>query len=405
MEIRVTRTLSRPRARSLRCSSAALLAALAALGAAPSAEAKLCSELENPVYVTGGGKVAIADLAKALSSSGISLIYKLQGSCLAVDAILHGTPVGGAMDVAASYWSATAELSCDLDPAGVVADLGLSDVFPSTCQPLPGGLPGNVGDFFGPVEAYSFVVPKASTQRSISKAAGYFVFGFGKDSGVDPWTDENFLFVRDESSGTQQMLGVALGVPPDRWRGQVTTSSSEVVDKVTKSTSPDATIGILTAEVAGENRSTLSTLAYQDADQTCGYWPDSTSSAFDKRNVRDGHYAIWGPLHLLTKLDGMGYPINKGAGDVIAYLTGTKVAPSGFDLISLLAGANIVPACAMQVRRESELGPLTSFAPERACSCYFEEVATGKTDCTPCMSEVECPDSAPKCNYGYCETQ
>lgn len=183
------------------------------------------------------------------------------------------------------------------------------------------------------------------------------------------------------------------------------TSSAAMVTSVKGALVPEATIGILTAEVAGESRASLSTLAYQDEGQTCGYWPDSTAAGFDKRNVRDGHYSIWGPLHLLTKLDGMGYPINKDAGDVIAYLTGTKPAPGGFDLISLLAGASIVPACAMQVRRMSELGPLTSFAPERACGCYFEEVATGKTGCQACMSEVECPDAAPKCNYGFCETQ
>lgn len=383
----------------------AALAALAVLAAAPSAEAKLCSALTNPVYVTGGGKVAIADLARALSASGISLVYKLQGSCLAVDAILNGTHVGTATDVTASYWDASTELKCDLDPKGQVADLGLSDVFPSTCQTLPGGLPSNVGDFFGPVEAYSFVVPKASTQKAISKAAGYFVFGFGKDSGVAPWTDEGSLFVRDASSGTQQMLGVALGVPPDHWVGQVATSSGDLVTKITASPNPEATMGILTAEVAGQNRATLSTLAYQDADQSCGYWPDSTPSGFDKRNVRDGHYSLWGPLHLLTKLDGNGYPINKSAGDVVAYLTGTKLAPGGFDLISLLAAANIIPACAMQVRRVSELGPLASFAPERACGCYFEEAATGKTTCQICASDVECGGPTPKCNYGYCETQ
>lgn len=384
---------------------AALLGAAAVIGASSPAQAVLCSTLPNPVYVTGGGKVTIANLAKALSSSGISLVYKLQGSCLAIDAILNGTHVGSMADTVAAYWDATAEQKCDLDPMGQVADLGLSDVFPSTCQSLPGGLPSNVGDFFGPVEAYTFVVPKTSTQKVMSKAAAYFVFGFGKDSGVDPWTDESFLFIRDASSGTQQMFGAAIGVPPAKWRGVSATSSGDLVTKIIGSTKPEATIGILTAEVAGANRATLTTLAYQDVDQSCGYWADSTPSGFDKRNVRDGHYAVWGPLHLLTKLDGMGYPINKSAGDVVAYLTGTKTAPGGFDLIALLAGASIVPACAMQVRRMSELGPLTSFAPERACGCYFEEVAMGKTTCKACMSDVECGEAAPKCNYGYCETQ
>jgi hypothetical protein len=391
--------------RSFRHGSAALLGAAAVLGAAAPAQAALCSALPNPVYITGGGKVAIADLAKALSASGISLIYKLQGSCLAVDAILNGTHVGTMTDTVAAYWDATAEQKCDLDPSGQVADLGLSDVFPSTCQTLPGGLPSNVGDFFGPVEAYTFVVPNKSTQKVISKAAGYFVFGFGKDSGVAPWIDESFLFVRDANSGTQQMFGAALGVPPDRWRGVSATSSGDLVTKIVSSTKPEATIGILTAEVYGDNRASMKPLAYQDAEQTCGYWPDSTPSGFDKRNVRDGHYAVWGPLHLLTKLDGNGYPINKSAGDVVAYLTGTKSAPNGLDLIALLAKASIVPACAMQVRRMSELGPLASFAPERACGCYFEAAAMGKTTCQACTSDVQCGEGSPKCNYGYCETQ
>ncbi|MEP7122544.1 MAG: hypothetical protein ABJE95_16600 [Byssovorax sp.] len=391
--------------RSTLRSGVALLGAAAVIGAASPAHAVLCSTLANPVYITGGGKVAIADLAKALSSSGISLVYKLQGSCLAVDAILNGTHVGTAADTVAAYWDSSTEQKCDLDPMGQVADLGLSDVFPSTCQSLPGGLPSNVGDFFGPVEAYTFVVPKTSTQKVISKAAGYFVFGFGKDSGVEPWTDESFLFIRDASSGTQQMFGAAIGVPPLKWHGVSATSSGDLVTKIIASTKPEATIGILTAEVAGANRATLTTLAYQDVDQSCGYWTDSTPSGFDKRNVRDGHYAVWGPLHLLTKLDGNGYPINKSAGDVVAYLTGTKTAPGGFDLIALLAGAHIIPACAMQVRRMSELGPLTSFAPEQACGCYFDEVATGSTKCKVCMSDVECGEGAPKCNYGYCETQ
>jgi 23S rRNA (guanosine2251-2'-O)-methyltransferase len=34
--------------------------------------------------------------------------------------------------------------------AGNVADLGFSDVFATTCGMLPGGLPSDVGDFFGP---------------------------------------------------------------------------------------------------------------------------------------------------------------------------------------------------------------------------------------------------------------
>src|SRR5262249_437947 len=154
---------------------------------------------------------------------GITVIYKLQGSCLAVDAILNGTKLGSpALDVG-TYWDAMGNAQmCDL--SGDVANIGVSDVFASTCVPLQGKLSDlGVGDYFGPTEAYTFVVPKASTQTAISKAAGYFIFGFGKDSGVAPWTDEAAIIVRDANSGTQQLLGVALGVPPARWKGVVAT--------------------------------------------------------------------------------------------------------------------------------------------------------------------------------------
>src|SRR5262249_21685491 len=134
----------------------------------------------------------------------------LQGSCNAVDAILNGTPIatgtstmldggagdggtGGPVDNTATYWDAMAEQTCDLDP-GTIADIGIADVFATTCQSLPNGLPSGVGDSFGPVEAYSFVVPEKSTQKVISKEAAYFVFGFGNDSGVEPWTDASLLF-------------------------------------------------------------------------------------------------------------------------------------------------------------------------------------------------------------------
>lgn len=364
-----------------------------------------CATLPKPVYVTGAGKVILEGLGTALSTSGVTLVYKLQGSCLATDAILGGIKITSAVDDPAIYWDGTGtELECDLPVGGVVASLGLSDVFPETCSPLPNGLPSNVGDFFGPIEAYNFVVPKASTQKSISHDAAYFVFGFGAESGVAPWTDESLMLIRNADSGTQQMLGVAIGVPAPKWKGTNAMSSGGVVMGLQTSVNPDATIGILTAEVAGANRASVNALAYQDTDQVCAYWPDSTPTSTDKKNVRDGHYPIWGPLHLLTQIDGMGYPLDPDTKDVVAYITGTKDVPS-FDLISLLEEASIIPSCAMTVQRTSELGPLSSLAPNRSCGCYFDSLANGSNDCTACTGPADCPATAPACNYGFCEIQ
>ncbi len=395
--------------RSSRSALAASIAAPALLMAAP-ASAELCSARPNPVYVNGGGKVAIANLGKVLAASNVSVIFKTQGSCLALDAILNGTPLTGKADKGGTYYDAAGDHPCDFDDGGNVADLSLSDVFPSTCMDLPNGLPKEVGDAFGPVEAYTFVVPKASKQKSISRAAAYFVFGFGSGSGVEPWTDEALIFQRGASSGTQQMMGLAIDVPPPVWRGTVASSSADVVTKLTMAMPAEKAIGILTTEVAGTdaNRLVVSELAYQDKDQSCGYWPDSTPSSLDKRNVRDGHYSIWGPLHLLTRVDPKtGFSLNKTAGDLVGYLTGTKAPPNGFDLISLLAVTNIVPQCAMQVSRDSELGPLSSFSPAKACGCYFEQAATGMApaSCKACSTDMECDKALPRCNYGFCEAQ
>jgi hypothetical protein len=240
----------------------------------------------------------------------------------------------------------------------------------------------------------------------ISKAAGYFVYGFGMDSGVDPWTDPTAIFTRDANSGTQQMISVAIGVPPDKFQGTATTSSADMVTQLTTAANAEGAIGIATGEVAAANSASLNVLAYQDSDQTCGFWPDSTATATDKKNVRDGHYALWGPLHLLTTVTSQGYPTNANAKDVIAYLTGTEDPPNGFDLITLLWKAGIVPECAMAVTRDSELGPLASFQPARSCGCYFDSLANNTSDkCTACTADAECPSATPRCNYGFCEAQ
>ncbi len=386
--------------RSLACAAAA-----AGILVASNAHAALCSSLPSPVYVTGGGRVVFEKLGPVLAQNGITLVYKLQGSCLARDAILNGVPVTGKGAAGGQYWTSASTSSCDFDDAGNVAAIGVSDVFPQTCGVLPNGLPSNVGDFNGPVESYVFVVPNGSKQQVISRKAAYFAYGFGKDSGVDPWTNESFIFQRGPTSGTQQMMGLAIGVPPDRWKGALAASSSDVVKQLSAAQNQEAALGILTAEVYTDNLLQVKALAYQDDDQLCGYYTDTTAAASDKRNVRDGHYTIWGPLHYLTRLDANGFPSNATAKEIVSYITGTKDPPGGLDLIKVLAKVGLVPQCAMTVRRGSEMGPLSSFQPERGCGCYFDFLATGATTCQSCKGANDCPSQRPHCNYGYCEAQ
>src|SRR5262249_20232299 len=144
--------------------------------------------------------------------------------------------------------------------------------------------------------------------------------------------------------------------------------------------------------------------------QSCGYQADAnpTPTAHNKRNVRDGHYAIWGPLHLVTHVNSMTLmPMNPLAKSVIDYLTGEQQAPAGLDLIALEAQKHVVPQCAMQVSRTEEVGPMSSFQPPRSCGCYYDALTSG-TSCKSCADNGDCkglmPD-APKCNFGYCEVQ
>jgi ABC-type phosphate transport system substrate-binding protein len=390
---------------------AVVVGATAALVAAQrSALAVPCSELPNPIYVTGSSAATpfLAEISKLLvnQSPPVDIVYTAQGSCAGVDAVLNGTPIVPSVAAPASYWdSLDNQQDCDLPSTGVTADLGISDVFASSCIQLPNGLPQTIADFLGPVQTMTFVVPKASKQLSISAEAAYYVYGFGNASGVAPWTDTDFIFQRSSDSGTESMIATAIGVPVARWQGVVTATSGDILQRVANSANPEATIGILSTSEAQDDLAALNILAYQHFDQKCGYYPDSLPTANDKRNVRDGHYALWGPLHMFSQIGTDGYPRKQPVRDIIGYVAGTKAVPSGVDMIYLQAQRHVIPQCAMQVTRSEEMGALASFAPAKACGCYYDELTTGQSRCAPCMVATDCASSTPACNYGFCETQ
>jgi len=383
----------------------ALLLALTA--ASRPSRANECATVPNPVYVTGStaAKPLLVELSKYLATqtSPTTIVYLGQGSCVGVDAILNGTPIQGSGSSALSIWDATGtEKTCDVTTP-IVADIGISDVFATTCFALPGGLASNIADFLGPVQSMTFAVPIGSQEVSISAEAAYYLYGFGGDSGVVPWTDEAVIFKRDINSGTQRMIAAAIGVPADKWKGTPTASSGDLLQKLTLAAPRERAIGILAADVAQDNRTVLRVLAYQHSKQSCGYFPDRDATSNEKANVRDGHYAIWGPLHLLTRLDNNGYPLKSATADVVGYLAGTKTAPGQLDLIVLEAQRHVVPQCAMRVKRTQELGPMATFSPVGSCGCYYEKVANGATKCAPCQRQTDCPATTPVCSYGYCE--
>ncbi|HQP36949.1 MAG TPA: hypothetical protein PLI95_17315 [Polyangiaceae bacterium] len=390
-------------------------AAAVVMGSAP-ANAALCGSEKpgNPiVYVTGAAKTYLAALARALYSDAepITIVWKGASSCVAWDAVLNGTPLTGT----AEYWDPSSQeadnqVECELpvlDGGVLNADIAISDVFASTCQPLPNGLPSDIGDFLGPVQPMTFVAPYASSERAISATAAYFVYGFGADSGVPPWTDAEYIYRLDTTSGTLRILAAGIGVPPEKWKGNNANYSGQEITKLT--TVPveavNKTIGIL----AGTNltdslKLQLKVLAFKHFGQSCAYYPDSTDTSKDKRNVRDGHYALWGPVHVASKIDSKGYPVSEHARRVINYLTGVTPPPGHLDLVQVAATSNLVPSCAMRVKRDREMGPMASFIPSTPCHCAFEKAATGSSSCQPCTTSAECPAASPTCSFGYCES-
>jgi ABC-type phosphate transport system substrate-binding protein len=365
------------------------------------------------VYVTGSSAVkpVLAALGPAMfadPTTPYTIVYLSAGSCVGVSAMIAGTPMATNTTTNASYWDANSltiasttktdkEESCTLDN-GQLADLGISDVFPTTCGFAQQGLPQGLKDFQGPIQSMTFAVPLNSSQSTISWEAAYLTFGLAN---LAPWVDNNFIFRRNEKSGTQTMIAAAINVDATRWTGKDMGGSQQVYNALTALVAQsdiDKAIGIMAADFS--SKSGVKQLAYQHVGQRCGYKPDIVG--LDKRNTREGRYAIWGPLHLITQVDGSGLASKPSARALIAFVTGTQPPPLGVDLIRLEANIHVVPPCAMGVQRTSEMGPIASFTPPRRCGCAFDQAATGQTKCTACANNSQCSGNQ-SCNFGYCE--
>lgn len=375
---------------------------------APTGNPKCADLSPRPIYMHGSSALFLAfkTFAQAIATEA-TLVYARDGSCNGLDAILTGDTRSRGT---AQYWKvdSDATFECDLPPDGQTVDVGLCDVFATTCRPDLTGLPDNIGDFIGAVQVFMFTVPNTSSQKAISADAAYRVYGLGAASAVSPWDDEQFIFKRYEGSGNQQTISTFIGVPVDRWRGQEVRSSADMKPKLIASTNPEKTIGITSGDVADDvdTRRTLRTLAYQHYGQSCAFTPDSDLGSYDKRNVRDGHYYMWAPVHFYARVVG-GVIQDSVVRDVVNSLSGAKPLPSkNTDLLATLKSSGLVPKCAMRVSRVKEGGELSPFMPHPSCSCAFEAASPSSgtnASCKPCGTDAECPGERPSCSFGFCE--
>jgi ABC-type phosphate transport system substrate-binding protein len=371
----------------------------------------------TPVFVAGSSaakpmlKQVSAALA-AIPNTPIRLVYQSLGSCAGLSDITTGTkePATGIV------WDGSGtEVTCDAPSGGADVDVAISDVYASTCTNIT--IPNGQKDFLGSAQVFDFVVPPSSKETVISQEAAFVIYGFGAVTNiVNPWNDVNFIFRRSSSSGTYSMAAKLLGLDIAKFKGTIpgTGKSGDVLTAVhnADATNPDKAIGILSADFADTNRggpSAIKVLAYQPKGAACGFFPDSSSTTFDKINVREGRYPFWGPLHYVTKVDNQGKPSSQTVATLLSYFTRDGLAVDAKKkMIDAEVAAYTIPQCAMKVSRTAEVGvndAPTAFTPDDPCGCYYEFKATGTAPkaCVTCTDDTPCGTG--KCRYGYCEAK
>lgn len=393
--------------------------------------------IDGPSSTEGSALETLFEAVAPLVSAFAGLVYIKDAPCTAIGHVI--SQAAGSMT--ADYLTpGAAPVACT--PSVAAPDLAVSDVSAATCTQALSTAPLSAAqlDVFGPVQPIGIVVPSSSTQAVISADAAYVVFGFDASNYVvAPWSDPASVFTPSVTSGPLGLVGAVIGLSPAKWataKTSMLTSTTSLVSAIAADAMPNAAIGVLPMPIAQQTAG-LDVLAFQAANQACGYLPDSGSLERDKINVRQGRYGLWGPVHLVTRIDGSGDVVDaSGASSpalaaVIAALSadgpsgsvraaapdggadsgqssvaGPAVSVDAQRLLGAVAGAGFVPWCAMQVTRATDGGPEASYAPPVSCECDFETILGATTHyCTPCQTDADCTIAAPSCQYGFCEVQ
>jgi hypothetical protein len=312
-----------------------------------------------------------------------------------------GTPTKAA-NYAYYFDDTGTQVSCSLDPAGNTVDIGVSNLYSTVCN--ANFVPSEtVAGYLGPVVTFGFTVPSLSSQTSISVEAAHIIFGLGgknpNGSDASPWTVPTYYAIRNSGAGSTALAAQLIQVPRTAFWGVDRLSTDNVSTTLQGSPQPEQAIGILSIDYADKGRHNLRVLYLQGQGQLTGFLPDSTPASFNKKNVRDGHYPLWGYVHFYTA-NINGAP-SAAAG---AFVTGFSVPMLDGALVDAMIDASLVPQCAMQVARNTEMGDFLHNPSNYQCGCHFDNRTTGKTSCKPCTNPNDCPASAPACNYGFCET-
>lgn len=392
------------------------LALSVAVPAAAQTTTVACSDtttLPNPVYLAGSSAIepTIAQLAVQISAKqGITLIYDPISSCSGAADIVDPTQV---LSGTAHYYvvdstqaSGVSTLSCTL-AGGVKPLIGVSDVFYDSCTGT--ALPATVGEWHGPVQSMLLIVPKANaTTTALSYKQAAAIWGCGAKGLQTPFIDENAIQQRTSTSGTQTMVAAAIGVSPTAFKGHSNSTGGALVTSLLAVADPQTAIGILAADAYDPLRAKLNAVAFQGNGQLKAYYADSDANSVDKKNVRDGHYVIQGPVHFFSALTN-GAP-STTAKQVLDWITGAKpidpLDTNNTGYTTTVAVAGDVPQCAMKVQISTDGGQFSPFTPPVSCGCFFTKVvnklSTAPAGCVACTSDSGCTGGK-RCQTGFCE--
>jgi hypothetical protein len=362
--------------------------------------------------------IGAANQAKPASEQ-VTLMYQVTASCDGAASAQSQPVLTGSADYFIpnpdpSHVGEALTKQCLVDDAakggslGFKPSIGVSDVSLSSCPGAPATLPAGLGEWKGPVQSMLIVVPARNvTTTAISAEQGAAIWGCGAAGGVTPFIDENGIMQRSVSSGTQILISKAINVPPSAFKGQANSSGGALVTALIGYSNPQAAIGFLAADafLSTANVGLMNAVAFRGFNQTKAYYADSDATSVDKRNVRDGHYVIQGPLHFYAPLTaGQPAALTKKALDWISGAVPLDPAkPNRY--IDVVANAGDVPGCAMKVQQLcGDGGYFSSYTPPVSCGCYFESAVTRTTPatCQSCLDSSTC-GAGKTCQTGFCE--
>ena len=411
---------------TIRLAGAATAAVL--MVAAPAEAQQSCSALPNPTVVVGSNdfEPLLRQFAVRLSAESppttvvVPTSASLATSCAGVASVVDGADLAG---LVGRYYTQSGSMitsnTCTF-ASGQTAQVAISDLFYESCATVAQPKPADIVDALGPAQEIVFAVPKANTTvQSLTYNEVATIYGCGVSMAAPVagfFSDPTAVFCRDPpESGSQIAVARSIGLPESvmippkctAFRNE-STLASKLVPNISMPPIPASdyvppltAIGFVSAVNLGPNRSSINTVAFQAQGQMLAYRADSRPELADRANVRDGHYPIWGYVHLIAKTSGGG--IATQAADLIGWINGTKTSRN-IDPVAIEANLSLIPQCAMRVKRSSDGGLLSPYSPPTTCNCEYEAVATQTSPaaCTACTSSSMCAGSS-TCRHGFCE--